>query len=177
MNTFDYSLGEPIASNGMGIVGGIAAFIVLVVMAACLVGFIILMVAFTKGLFKLISEKKEDPMLKYHELAEQGMLNFANAMAAKRSENPAFVQTQAQQLPIQSKNNYINYVEEFPNQDFYTLENPAYPSNYLEGPDQMLFLSNNTNRKRKKRQIGGFVIGLITGFIIFAVMSLLIVLI
>jgi hypothetical protein len=166
MNTFDYSLGEPIAN--VGIVG---AFIVLVVMAVCIIGFIVLMVAFVKGLFKLISERKEDPMLKYHELSEQGFVNFANAMAAAKEKNPVFVQTQAQQLPV---NNYINYVEEFPNQDFY-IKNPC-PSNYLEGPGQKLFLSNNTDRKRKKRQIGGFVIGLITG-ILFAVISLLIVLI
>lgn len=175
MNKFDfsYSLGEPIA-NGMGIVGGIAAFIVLIIMAVCIIGFIVLMVAFVKGLFKLISER-EDPMLKYHELSEQGFVNFANAMAAAKEKNPVFVQTQAQQLPVQSKNNnYINYVEEFPNQDFY-IKNPC-PSNYLEGPGQKLFLSNNTDRKRKKRQIGGFVIGLITG-ILFAVISLLIVLI
>jgi uncharacterized membrane protein len=163
MNKFDFShsLGETIASNnGMGIVGGFLAFIIFVIMTACLIGFIVLMVAFVKGLFKLISER-EDPMLKYHELSEQGFVNFANAMAAAKEKNPVFVQTQAQP-PV----NYISYVEEFPNQDFY-IKNPC-PSNYLEGPGQKLFLSNNTDRKRKKRQIGGFVIGLITG-ILFAV--------
>jgi hypothetical protein len=150
MNKFDFShsLGEPIA-NGMGVVGSLAAFLVLLVMVVCIIGFIVLMVAFVKGLFKLISER-EDPMLKYHEMAEQGFVNFANAMAAAK-ENPVFVQTQAQ-LP---QSNYINYVdvEEFPNQDFYTIKNPC-PSNYLEGPGQKLFLSNNTDRKRKKRQNG-----------------------